>query len=235
MRQELVEQVAWLGDKTLQGPAKGIVLAFQGLGCSAMRTNADPLDLAYGAAGAVVVVPYCGPWTWMNRATQLFVDELVDALRVRYKLDDRSPLVASGGSMGGMAALTYTLTSRHRVSGCLANCPVCDVPFHYTERRDLPRTFHFALNSYGDISAQLRELSPLHQADRMPDVPYMIVHGTDDVDVSMAKHSDPFVAAMRPRKMNVDYRQIKGMGHCNPLPLQVQMDMAGFVAGLMKA
>ena len=234
MQQDLIDKVAWIGKNLLFGPAKGIVLVFQGLGYAAMKMYADPLEVAYGAAGAIVVAPDCGPWNWMNGVTQDFVDELVDALRQRYKLGEESPLVATGGSMGGMAALMYTMNSRHRVSGCLANCPVCDVPFSYTERPDVPRTLHFALNSYGDIEQLMREHSPLHQVARLPDVPYMIVHGTVDVDVSIARHSEPMVAAMKARKLNVDYRVAKGMEHCLPLPLELQMEMAAFVARLLR-
>ena len=45
---------------------------------------------------------------------------------------------------------------------------------------------------------------------------YLIVHGEEDRAVGKAEHSDKLVAAMRPRDLNVDYREQPGMGHCGP-------------------
>jgi alpha-beta hydrolase superfamily lysophospholipase len=154
----------------------------------------------------------------MNADTVAFLDELVDALLARHGLPASTPIIATGGSMGGHAALAYTLKSRHSVARCLAICPVTDLNFHYTERPDLPRTFHSAFRSYGDISASLREYSPLHQADEMPQVPYLIVHGEKDQAVAKSRHSDPLIRAMRKagHAENLTYLELPNMQHCNP-------------------
>ena len=120
-------------------------------------------------------------------------------------------------SMGGHAALTYAFTSRQKITAVQANCPVCDLPFHYTERVDLPRTMHHAFGSTGDISTTLRAKSPLHQVAKLPDVPYQIIHGGKDTAVGKVQHSDPLVAAMRGRGLRVEYLEEPEMRHCGPL------------------
>ena len=68
----------------------------------------------------------------------------------------------------------------------------------------------------------------------MPDIPYLIIHGGQDRAVSKKAHSDKMVAAMRKRKMRVEYIEVPAMGHCGPLPLRaVQRDVA-FVVEAMR-
>lgn len=235
MHDNLLDQVAWIGHNFTRQPVRGLVLRFAGLGgFPNMIGGPDAMELEWGDAGGLVVTPYHTPWAWMNPPTRAFVDELVDGILARYKLSIETPIISTGGSMGGHGALSYTMFSRHRVAGCMANCPVCDLPFHYTERPDLPRTMHFAYGSYGDITAALTENSPLHQAAKLPDVPYLIVHGDADTAVAKAKHSDPLIAAMRARKLNVTYVEVPGMGHCWPLPWPVWRRMIDFVKGLLR-
>ena len=62
---------------------------------------------------------------------------------------------------------------------------MCDLPFHYTERPDLPRTLRAACAAEPDFEAALRSRSPLHLAPELPDVPYAVFHGTAD---RLAKH-----------------------------------------------
>ena len=55
------------------------------------------------------------------------------------------PVVSTGGSMGGQSALVYCAYSKRTPVACVANCPVCDTVFHFTERPDLPRTLYSAV------------------------------------------------------------------------------------------
>ena len=229
MNDALLSQVAGIGDKYVNGPIRAIILRFPGLGATGMAGGPDAMELEWGQAGGLVVTPYQDPWGWMNPATRAFTDELVDGLFARYALIADTPIIATGGSMGGYEALVYTLLAQRPVAACAANCPVCDLPFHYTERPDLPRTMHHAFGSYGDISPSLVAHSPLHQADRMPDVPYLIIHGDEDRAVGKAAHSNKLVAAMRARGLTVDYREQPGMGHCGPFDWTLQRRMTEFV------
>ena len=167
----------------------------------------------------------------MDPATRAFTDELVSGLLERCALECSVPIIAIGGSMGGYSALVYTALSAHHVAACAANCPVCDLPFHYTERPDLPRTMHQAFGSYGDISVALLAHSPLHLAGtgKMPAIPYLIIHGDQDTAVNKAAHSDKLVLALRAQGLTVDYREQVGMGHCGPFDWALQRRMTEFV------
>lgn len=214
------KEVAWIGDEQVKGETNGVVVVFHGLGATEMKQEPTPAEEPWAAAGALLVYPYYGPWSWMNREARAMVDALIGEVYREYQLDpQRVPLLLAGGSMGGGSALLYARYSIHPLAACYANCPVCDLPYHFTERPDLPRTMYHAFGAYGgDMHALLVEHSPLHQADHLPDIDYLIVHGDADPAVKKAAHSDRLVQAMRARGLRVDYQEIPGMGHCGPLP-----------------
>lgn len=228
MKEELIKKVAWVGDEIVAQPIKGVVLKFSGLGASDLKWQADDDDMAWAANGGLVVVPYHNPWAWMNQDTVDFVDELIEAIRQSYRLEERLPIIATGGSMGGYGALAYTMFSRHKMARCAANCPVCDLPYHYDERADLPRTMHSAFSSYADITDQLIARSPVHQAQKLPGINYLIVHGTQDDAVAKAHHSDVLVAKMRAGGLNIEYLEPE-MGHCGPMPADIYQKWIDFV------
>jgi len=234
METKLIDQVAWTSAEYLRGGIRGIILRFAGLNACDMRSVPDNSELEWSDQGGLVVVPYHEPWAWMNVQTRSFVDELVDAVKARHNLPANTPVISTGGSMGGQGALVYTRYSRHRVVACFANCPVCDVPFHYTERPDLPRTFHHAYGSYGNIDAALREHSPLHLVDGMPRADYLLVHGVKDKSVAKVKHSDPFVAAMRAAGQRMEYIELPNMNHCSPMDYKTLRRSIDFVASHLR-
>ena len=228
MEDQLIDQVAWSSREYLRGPIRGIILRFAGLGATAMKDAAEPAELEWSDQGGLVVFPYHEPWAWMNAPTRRFVDELLEAIFRRHQLDAGIPVIATGGSMGGQQALVFCRYSRHHVVACCANCPVCDLPFHYTERPDLPRTMHHAFGSYGEIGPALREHSPLHLVETMPRIDYLIIHGVKDPAVAKIGHSDPFVAAMRAQGHRVEYRVLPNMNHCGPVDYATMRRMVDF-------
>ncbi len=231
---DLLDKLAWLNADYVKQPISGIVLRFPGLGSTEVKTNPDPSDLEWGYAGALAVLPYWDPWGWTNPTVVKFIDDLVDAIRLRYQLGPEVPLLSTGGSMGGHAALLYSIKSRHSVSACVALWPVCDLPFHYTERFDLPRTMHHAFGSYGDISAILEQNSPLHQVKAMPKIPYLIVHGNLDQAVKKSAHSDPMVAAMRQHQLQVQYIERPKLAHGGPLDFETLRTIIDFVLSQLR-
>jgi pimeloyl-ACP methyl ester carboxylesterase len=230
----LLDKLAWLGTAYVKPPISGIVLRFPGLGSTGIKSDPNPDDLEWGQSGALTVFPYQDPWGWMNPSVQHFIDDLVEAIRHHHHLAPEVPLLSTGGSMGGQAALLYAMKSRHRVAACMALYPVCDLPFHYTERVDLPRTLHHAFGSYEDITAPLREHSPLHQVKAMPDIPYLLIHGEKDQAVQKAAHSDPMVAAMRQRHLQVEYVECPKLGHGGPLDYETYRRISDFVISNLK-
>ncbi len=234
MNKEWIKQVSWVGDEYVQGPIRGVVLACHGLG-GGYKNDPDMVEMAWAQAGGLVVHPYYGPWSWMNRQARQFVDQLVDAVYECYGLADSVPLISTGGSMGGQCTLLYTRYAKRPVAACLALFPVCDVKYHFNERPDLPPTFLCAYRGYKeDLQTVLTEHSPLAQVAAMPDIPYLFIHGDKDNAVAKAHHSDPMVAAMRARKMNVEYVEIPGMGHGSRVPIRVFQKEIEFVTRFLR-
>ena len=230
---DIIEEFAWIGKDYVKGNIKGIVLSFHGLG-GGLKTGSSTEELEWAHCGGLVVHPYCGPWSWMNRQTRAMIDTLVDAIYAAYRLADNIPLICTGGSMGGLGSLLYTRYAKRNVSACLANCPVCDLMFHFHERPDLPPTIRNAFQGYPEsLDNLLAEHSPLRQVPSLPDIPYRIIHGDEDPAVSKQNHSDKMVPIMRNHKLNVEYIEVSGMGHCGPLPLKVLEGNIAFVAEVM--
>lgn len=233
MNAKVIKEVAWIGEDYVQGRIKGVVLSFHGLG-GGLKAGPTTEELEWARHGGLVVYPYYGPWAWMNRQARTMVDELVDAVYAAHRLSNKIPLICTGGSMGGQASLLYTRYAKRSVKACLANCPVCDMTYHFHERPDLPPTMRHAFLGYvGSLNSLLAEHSPLHQVAAMPDIPYRIVHGDNDKAVSKRHHSDKMVAAMRKRRLSVEYVEVSGMGHGGPVPISVLQRNVVFVAAAL--
>lgn len=194
---------------------RGIVLDFHGLGGGGMQEEHDAYALLLAEYGGLLVRPYDNPWSWMNDVAVHTADAIVDAVRATYGLSAETPLISTGASMGGLSALVYPVYTKHRVTAVAANCPVCDLPYHYKERRDLPRTLYSAFGHYAcGLEEALRSASPLHLAARFPHVPFYIAHGDADGAVAKSMHSDKLAAAMKELGYKLTYDEVPGMGHC---------------------
>ncbi|MBQ8508279.1 MAG: prolyl oligopeptidase family serine peptidase [Clostridia bacterium] len=212
---ETLRNFAYSNDKIVKRPIKGVVLSFFGLGGMTMY-SVDTVEGRYFAeSGILYVVPYTNPWAWMNWQTVCYTDEILDVLFEHYELPDDLPVVSTGGSMGGQSALVYMVYAQRTPIACVANCPVCDLLYHYTERPDLPRTLYSAFwNEEGGVADVLKTASPIHLVDKMPDAEYYIFHCTEDKAVNKQQHSDRFVELLE-EKRNVDYIEVPDRGHCD--------------------
>lgn len=227
---EDIHKFAWIGDSVLRKPVRGVVVDFHGLGNSQMKMEPTIQDLELADAGALNVFPYYGPWSWMNREACKSMDELIDRVYKEFNLDDKTPLILRGGSMGGSSALVYTRYAKRPVAACAANCPVADLPFHSTEREDLPRTIHSAFGHYPEpLDQVLQEHSPVHLVGSLPDIPYLIIHGDKDMAVNKERHSDVLVQRMRERGLKVEYIEVSGMGHCTFTDYSAYRRMMDFI------
>ncbi len=102
--------------------------------------------------------------------------------------------------------------------------------YHFTERVDIAPTFHHAFGSYPEpLEEVILEHSPLAQVGRMPDVPYLVIHGDRDLSVNKEAHSDRFVAAMRAAGRQIEYLEIPGMGHGTNVPPVFHRRTAEFI------
>ena len=207
---------AYANDRICQQPIKRIVLSFFGLNMSNMFNEDIPEGIFYAEQGILYVVPYTNPWAWMNRQAVKYTDEIIDVLIDQYKLPDNTPIVSTGGSMGGLSAIVYTRYAKRTPVACVANCPVCDLVFHYGERPDLPRTLYSAFYDYdGDIKGAMKTASPLHLVPEMPKAGYHIFHCDQDTAVNIDAHSKKFVTAMKEREYNITFDIVPGRDHCD--------------------
>jgi len=215
--------------------ARAVVLDFHGLngGCEMIAEHGDTAR-QYAAHGVLYIYPYTSPWSWMNDTAVRTADAILDAALAGAPAAPDIPILSTGGSMGGLGALVFTRYSAHTIAACAANCPVCDLPFHYTERDDLPRTLYAAFAHYPmPLEKAMETASPLHLVPTLPRVPYYIVHGGADRAVIKEKHSDRLVAALRTQGYDVTYHEVPGMAHCDldEKEMQAYMDFIWRHAG----
>lgn len=223
-----INERCWHNGKYIRGNIKAVALCFHGLNAG-FKTDASPLDFALAESNILAVSPYYGPWSWMNRQARAFVDELLDHLFDC--LGNRElPLIVSGGSMGGCAALLFCRYSRYTPIACDAVWPVCDTVAHFSERPDLPPTFHHAFMGYPEpLEEILKEHSPLHQVEFMPHIPYQFTHGLEDVRVNKNIHSDRMVKALKELGHQVEYAEVPYCGHGVSVPLSVTLRRVEFI------
>ena len=213
---DTLRNFAYSGDSICSMPIKGIVLDFSGLGAQRMYDEDTPLSKDLAQKGIILLIPYNNPWCWMNAQAIRYTDDLINVLINHYGLEKNIPIVSSGGSMGGLSALVYAKYAEHTPVACVVNCPVCDLPYHYTERPDLPRTLYsaFFYSEAGCMEDALKKASPLHLADGMPDIEYVVFHCDQDTSVNKQQHSDRFVAEMLKRH-RIKYHSVPGREHCD--------------------
>ena len=229
------KEIAWIGDEYVKGPVKGVILTFHGLGAPGVKTELSEEEQVWADNGYLVIFPYYGPWSWMNRQARDMVDRVVEAVYAAYNLPGDVPLLTYGGSMGGFSAILYARYAKRPVTACVANCPVTDIKFHFTERPDLPRTFRGAYWGYDQtFEESMTEHNPMDQVAFMPDIPFFIMHITGDPAVNKKAHSDRFVSKMRENNKKLIYKEIDGEGHCWPIPDDVNAEKQDFILGFVK-
>lgn len=213
---ENLHNFAYCNNQICKKPIKGLVVSFFGLGGASMFAEDTEDGIRFAENGILYVVPYQNPWAWQNMQNVAYTDEIVDVLFDEYGLLNDLPVVSVGGSMGGLSALVYMVYAKRTPVACVANCPVCDLPYHFTERPDLPRTLYSAFYNY-DCSLQeaLKSASPCDLVDRMPvNSKYYIFHCMKDTSVNKQKHSDRFVEKMK-EKHDIVYYSVSDRGHCD--------------------
>ena len=216
---ENLRHFAYSNDHLIKDEIKGIVVGFMGLGGLTMHAG-DPGDcIDYAKRGILYVLPYFNPWCWMNRQAVAYTDEILDVIFEKYSLGEEVKIASTGGSMGGLCALVYCAYAKRTPTACIVNCPVCDLPYHYTERADLPRTLYSAFGEYeGTMEEALKSCSPLHLAEKMPKIPYTVFHCTADKAVNLEKHSETFVAAMKKAGHDIVLKTVADRPHCELSP-----------------
>ena len=217
----------------LTKPVSGIVLEFPGLGGGSclgglmdFMSYDTPYTRQYAEAGLVVAYMFVGPWSWMNPGAVRITDLVVDALRDKYQLSEDSPLIATGGSMGGLGALTYTAKTRHKITACAAACPCYDL---YSAYKHFPRTIIAALAACDmPFDEAMKSVSPLYRLNDMPKIPYFIVCDEADEYFDAEGMADYVEKLRETTKSSVIYHSLPGVGHGGFTP-EVRQAFGDFV------
>ncbi len=226
INKDTISYFARTNEMTLTGPVRGVVLEFPGLGggsCMGGENAVGPYVGAYGLRCAreniLLAYVFTGPWSWMNDSAVRIADAVVKAIWDKYHLPDDTPLISTGGSMGGCGALLYARYACRTPDACAANGPACDAMDIYKAHPDFARTLINAVAHYPcSFEEAMDSISPLKQMDKMPRIPYYIVHtGMDDI-IPREKHSDLLAAGLRERGHEVTYRVVPDRGHCDLPP-----------------
>lgn len=195
---------------------RGVVMFFHGLGETSHISQPDSEASFYGAQDLLYVIPFYGPWAWMNDSAVKVIDRIIDVVFEKYGLNADTPIVSSGMSMGGLGALTFPRFSAHadRITAIAANCPVCDLIHLRDTRADIPKTTYYAFKHYAlDMDSAVKTVSPIHNLDTAARVPYFIVHCDADTAVPKAEHSDIFVPELKKRGYDVTYVSVPEREH----------------------
>ncbi len=233
MKNQWIKETCWNNEQFLGGKVRAVMVKFHGLG-GGYRDRAYGDEIALAEKGVLVIAPYYGPWSWMNRQARSFVDRLLAEVYREFGFDDSIPLISSGDSMGGCSALLYCRYGARKPICCDALYPVCDAVVHFNERPDLPASFRHAFLGYPEpLDELLREHSPLHQIAHMPDIPYLLIHGDADLMVNKELHSDRMVEELRRLGRDVEYVEVPRMGHGVNIPLSVPLKRLEFVTGML--
>lgn len=226
INKDTLNYFARTNEKILTGPIRGVVLEFPGLGGGSCMGGENAVGEYTGAYGLrcgheniLLAYVFTGPWSWMNDCAVKITDAVVDAIWDRYQLTDDIPIISTGGSMGGCGALMYSAYGKRRPAACAANGPACDVMDIYWAHPDFARTLFNAVAHYEcSFEEAMASLSPISQVDRLPDIPYYIVHTDMDDVIPIGRHSDRLVKLLRERGRNVEYSVVPDRGHCDLPP-----------------
>lgn len=226
INKDTLNYFARTNEKILTGPIRGVVLEFPGLGGGSCMGGVDAVGeytaaygLRCGHENILLAYVFTGPWSWMNDSAVKITDAVVEAIWERYGLAEDVPLISTGGSMGGCGALLYSVYGRRKPVACAANGPACDAMDIYRAHPDFARTLFNAVAHYEmSFKEAMNSLSAIKLVDRMPKIPYYIVHTDMDDIIPIEKHSDILVQRLRERGHKVEYSVVPDRGHCDLPP-----------------
>lgn len=204
----------------LESPPKGIVIEFPGLGGNSCLggtmergSYSSEKAIAFGKKGILVLYLFPGPWSWGNKGAIRMADAVVDAIAHKYTLGKDFPLVACGGSMGGLGALMYAAKSRHEISGVSVACPCVDALSTFDSHPDFLRTYISAVAPYDmELEDGLKDISPINFINVMPKGQYFICSDGKD-QYFTEEQCDQYVQKLAEAGHKVEYHRQPGLLH----------------------
>jgi len=218
----------------LTGAIRGFTVEFPGFdgnSCLSGNFTFARLDNCFARALAekdiLLVYVFTGPWNWMRDASVKTVDDIIDAVRDKYALPANMLPVLTGGSMGGLGALSYARYGKHPAAACAVSCPVCDLFEAAKFSHFFAASVYFAVAHYsGSYEQAVKSLSPLYFARQLPDIPYFVLWCSGDDVIPADKNAIPMMAALKEVGYRMQTLCIPDAGHCvhTPEALQQMID-----------
>lgn len=213
--EENISDYAFLNTDTLTYPVKAVCVDFHGY-TDATRFSESPAKAKlFGENGIAWVFPYYSVWAWMSKSSQVFNEQVLDAVYRKLQIDDETPLIISGGSMGGLTSLCYLVYGKRKAVACAVNCPVTDMSVFFDIVPDARRAILSAhILDERPLAEILEEYSPVNLTDQLPAIPYLLIYG--EKDELITKNFMPrFFEKMRAAGHNVTHMVQKDMVHCD--------------------
>ena len=222
---ETLKLYANTNEDYLVTPVKGVVIEFPGLGGgSCLGGTMDRMSYHWQHAqdfaknGIILAYLFPGPWSWGNKGAIRMADAVVAAIAKKYDLGEKFPLVACGGSMGGMGCLLYSAGSSYELTAVAAACPGVDSIAAYDVLPDFPRTYFSAAAVYDmDIEEALKQISPKEKINEMPIIPYFICSDGED-ECFPEEQINSYVESLRARGAQVEYIPQPNLKHGDFFP-----------------
>ena len=206
---------AFLNEDTLVYPLRGICIDFHGYTDATMFEESNATAKYLGEHGIAWVFPYYSVWAWMSPSSQEFNEQVLDAVYQKLGADETTPLLVSGGSMGGLTALNYLVHGKRKAVGCAANCPVTDLNKIFTDIPSMRRAILSAhIEKDMSLDDALKMYSPVQFADRLPHIPYFCVFGEKD-EYFLNTQMPPLVEKLMEYDLNPKLLVQPGMHHCD--------------------
>ena len=206
---------AFINADALVYPIKAVCVDFHGYTDATMISKSEGKAKLFGENGIAWVFPYYSVWAWMSKASQEFNEQVLDAVYEKLQIPDTTPLIITGGSMGGLTALCYQLYGKRKAVACAANCPVTDMGVFF---RDFDHVRRAILSAHildeRPLETVLKEYSPVKLADKLPAIPYLLIYGEKDPIIT-DRFMPQFVEAMQAAGHNVTHILQKDMDHCD--------------------
>lgn len=215
INEENILDYAFVNFDTLKRPVKAVCMEFHGYTDATMYEKSPAKAKIMGGQGIAWIFPYYSVWAWMERSSQEFNEQVLDAVYRKLQISDDTPLIITGGSMGGLTALCYLVYGKRKAAACALNCPVTDM----TKFFDLvPSARRAILSAHILEERPLRAImdgySPVNLVDKLPKIPYLLIYG--EKDELITKNFMPrMLEKMSVSGHNVTHLLQKDMTHCD--------------------
>ena len=206
---------AFLNEDTLVFPLKAVCICFHGYTDATMLDKSNNIARVLGKNGIAWVFPYYSVWAWMSKSSQIFNEQVIDAVYERLGADSSVPLIVSGGSMGGLTALNYLVYGKREAIGCAVNCPVTDMVRIFEDKPSFRRAILSAhIDNESPLDEILASYSPVRFAKKLPDIPYFLVFGESDTYFTQMQ-MPPLIEKLKELDLRHTLLVQPGMNHCD--------------------